>query len=1033
MATNEFELGGAYVSVMPSFANLSDKLSKEFRKAIPAINDLGDKLGSSFTSGIGAKLSAEIAKAAGGAAPLTKALEKAVEGLGRDIEEEIDSAIPATQSLGDALKKSVAGTQKVLRGVFRASSTITAPFNKALMASVQGVGRGLSDTLNVAAKGAMTGLAASVGAVGGQVIGGGLNRALSLNSASAKLQALGYQGKEFDAIMKNALDAVNGTSYGLQDSVGAAGGLLAAGVKPGEELLGVLKNTVKLSDMSGRTLKEMGSMMGKNAAAGIVQMEDLNQLIDSNIPIMSALAKELGKGVPEIKKMASEGKISFEDLNKTIASIEFDSVLLGTKDVSVAFGNLRSSLSKQGAKLWTPIIDGILPIIITARKMVDEFGNQFNFTPIVTKISDHMKKISEAFDKFKDAQGNIDGSKIKNVLDDIENRYKKFKETIKGFEGPIIGIIAGMSGSMLAGIPIIGPLFAGITPLVGLFAGTLIQAFKSSEKLQTAVGGLGGWLTDLGTRIASIFTGSGSENPMKDFGDRLAEGLQVVKMVFTQIVLALVERAPEIRDSIKGVWEAITKALGNGDKGIDGKAIGNIIVDSIKTFAGYIETVVPIMANLAKSVIGIVTSDGMTGFFKWIAGVAAYVAANQDALLKLGIVLGTLFVAKKLSGPIIAMIGFLGKLKVPASAMKIGPVLGKMIAGVISGIKPAVLAVFKALPFILGGIAAFAIIMAAIAGVGWLANLPGVMDALRGFGDLLREIGKWISEGVGGFIKTIMPLLEFLKDYLLKAMVIVGDVLVKLTGVIGDSAAKITTAIYEGKAKVVTATADGIANVATAVSNGQALVLTAAAGLADSILGGMTKLVDSVSNFFLVLAFQGEAAGKGAHAAAGGILALMQAIGGGSLQAGMGAAAGAIFAGITGQDSPIEAMLQAVERLAAVNAVVLSMPIAWSAVLGSALAFGLAIPNAIANGFTANSGLMKSAIGLQIDSMLNDAQALLDSKPLIIRTKLDQDSFNSTSVGAGSVSNSNTYNNQRNTTVMAQGFNSLDAILRASR
>lgn len=1032
MATNEFELAGAYVSVMPSFANLSDKLSKEFRKAIPAINDLGDKLGSSFTSGIGAKLSAEIAKAAGGAAPLTKALEHAVQGLGHDIEEEVTSAIPATQSLGDALKKSVAGTQKVLQGVFKASSVITAPFNKALMASVQGIGKGLSDTLSVASKGAMTGLAASVGAVGGQVVGGGLNRALSLNSASAKLQALGYQGKEFDAIMKNALEAVNGTAYGLQDSVGAAGGLLAAGVKPGDELLGVLKNTVKLSDMSGRSLKEMGSMMGKNAAAGIVQMDDLNQLIDSNIPIMSELSKTMGKSVPEIKKMASAGKITFDDLNKTISNMTFDSVLLGTKDVGVAFGNLRSALSRQGATLWQPIIDGLLPIIITSRKIVDEFGKQFNFTPITTKIADHMKKIGEVFQKFNDDQGNIDGSKIKNLLDDIEGRYKKFKDTIKGFEGPIIGIIAGMSGSILAGIPIIGPLFAGITPVVGLFAGTLFQAFRSSEKLQDTIKGLGKWITDLSTNFATLFTGEGGKNPMGAFGDKLAAGIEKVKKIITDVIGKLVERGPEIRDAIKSVWDSIKNALGNGD-GFNGAAIGNIIVETIKTFAGYLQTVIPIMVNLAKSVSAIITSDGMTGFFKWIAGVAAYVAANQDVLLKLGVFLGALFVAKKLSGPILATVSFLGKLKVPATAMKIGPVLGKMIAGLIDGIKPAMTAVLKALPYILGGIAAFAIIMAAIAGVGWLANLPGVMDALRGFGSLLHEIGSWISDGVSQFIKTVMPLLEFLKGYLLGAMAVIGDILVKLTAAIGDGAAKITTAYYEGKAKVVTATADGLANVASAVLVGQAVVLKAAAGLADSILGGMTNLVNSVSNFFLVLASQGEAAGKGAYAAAGGILALMQAIGGGSLQAGIGSAAGAIFAGMTGQGSPLESMLQAVERLAAVNSVVLSMPIAWSAVLGSALAFGLAIPDAIANGINQNSTLMKNSLGVQLESMLNDAQARLDAKPLIIRTKLDQESFNATSVGSGSVSNSNTYNNQRNTTVMAQGFNSLDAILRAAR
>jgi tape measure domain-containing protein len=975
---------------MPSLSGISDLLSKEFRKAIPAIHDLGDQLGTSFTSGIGAKLAAEISKAAGGAAPLTKALENAVAGLGEQITDETEDALPAADHFGDRLKRSIAGTDKVLKGIFKGGATITAPFNKALMAGVQGVGKGLSDTLSLATKTAVTGLATSVGAIGAQTLGGGLNRALGINAASAKLQALGYQGAEFDSIMKSAADSVDGTAFALNDSVGASAGLLAAGIKPGTELTGILKNAAKLADISGRSFADMGSILAKNAASGVVQMEDLNQLMDSGVPITSYLAKNLGKSVAEIKKMSSAGDISFKDLNDAVNSIDFDSALLASKDVGLAFKNLKSQLSKQGEKLWTPIIDGLLPVIITARTLIMEFGKQFNFTPIQTKLSEAMAKIGSAFDQFKNAEGKIDGSKIKTVLDQITTKFETFKTTIKGFEGPIIGIIAGMSGSLLSGIPIIGPAFAGITPLVGLFAGTLIQAYKNSENLRNTIKSLGDWVLGLGTAFATIFASKGSTNPMAEFGDKLAVGIEFLKTLISGIVETLVKRGPEIMEAIDSVWKSITGALGGGE-GINGAAVGGIIVDTIKTFAGYVATVIPIIIDLAKNVIKIVTSDPMTGFFKWVGDLAKFIASNEQLLIGLGIALGTLFVGGKLAGPLMAFITFLGQFRVPPAARAAGPAMGEVIAGFIKGIKPVMQAVIGALPYILIGIGVFALILATLAGIGWLANLPGVMDALRGFGDVIDEIASWIGSIVKQLVEAVMPAIDK----------VLG--LIKSTG---DNLAKVWTAIagiFDFKASFTFNTAD------------------------------IAPAVDSVGRLFTTLADKGVAAAVGAYAAAAGIGALLLSLGGGSAAAGAGTLIGSIFSGIAGQASPLESMLQAVERLAAVNAIVLSMPISWNAVLGAAISFGIAIPVAIAAGIEANGSQMKDALIGQIDTMLTEAQSKLDSTPLQIRAELDSNAAALSTSGIRSSSSSNSYNNSKTYNLSTPGENSFAAFLRSGR
>jgi tape measure domain-containing protein len=988
-ASKEFEMASAYVSVMPSFENLSEKLSKEFRKAIPAIDELGLKLSTSFTAGIGDKLSAEILKAAGSSAPLTKAFEKAVSGLGQDIENEVDQALPSTRKFGEGLKKGIEGTDRIIANAFKISSTLTAPLNKALKASVAGVGQGLSDTVTFGLKTATAAAATSLGAVTAQALGGGFNRAMGLNAADAKLKALGYQGEEFAAIMKAAGDSVDGTAYTLQDSVGASVGFLAAGIKPGEELHDVLRTTVKLADISGESFDRMGSMMSKNAASGVVQMDDLNQLMDAGVPITAYLAKNLGKSVAEIKKMSSAGDISFNDLAKAIDSIDFDSALLASKDVGLALKNVRAQLSKQGANLWTPVVDGLLPILIDARTLIIEFGKQFNFTPVQTKISDAMKKIREQFDIFKDADGKIDGSKVKKVLEDITSKFEQFKATIKGFEGPIVGVIAGMSGSLLAGIPIIGPAFAGITPMVGLFAGTLFQAYQHSKSLQDTIKGLFGWFGKLGGQLATIFTGKGGDDPMGAFGDKLAKGIQGIQKVVEDIVGVLVTRAPEIREAFGEIWGAIKQALGDG-QGITGDRIGRFIVDTFKTFAGYVSTAIPIIAAIAKTLAGIVTSDFMARFFEGLGKVATYVAGNEGVMLALGITLSSLFVAGKLSKPLMSAIDFIGKFKAPKGVEKVGETVGTAVGGFVKGIAGVFKIIAQELKWIVLGIAALAVIYAELAGIGYLVNLPGVKDALNGFGDLMHMVAGWAADLINQLLTAIMPAID-------KIVGLVATIVEKLTGVW-----KAIADVFDVKAVFTFNTAD------------------------------IAPAVDALNRMFSTLADKGVAAGIGGYAAAAGLGALMLALGGGSAAAGAGNLIGAIFSGIAGKGNPLDEMLQAVERLAAVNAVVLSMPISWTQVLGQAVQFGLAIPEAIASGILSNSAMLRNSLGTALDQMMSEAQAKLDATPLMVRAQLDSNFAGASTAGNANISN-NTYNNQRNTTVMATGFNSLDAILRSGR
>ena len=101
--------------------------------------------------------------------------------------------------------------------------------------------------LKVAAAGAGGAIA---GVLGGSIVKG-FNRLRDIESAEAKLTGLGHSAETVEGVMKNALAAVKGTSFGLGDAAGLAGTLVASGIKPGKELEKTLKLTADSATIAG--------------------------------------------------------------------------------------------------------------------------------------------------------------------------------------------------------------------------------------------------------------------------------------------------------------------------------------------------------------------------------------------------------------------------------------------------------------------------------------------------------------------------------------------------------------------------------------------------------------------------------------------------------------------------------------------------------------------------------------------------------------------------------------------------------------
>src|SRR5699024_4143792 len=152
-------------------------------------------------------------------------------------------------------------------------------------------GSALGSTLKKWGKRAAITAGAAVATGLGSALTLGFQRLTAIENAEAKLRGLGHSAEEVEGIMKNALDAVKGTAFGLDEAAGLAGVMVASGVEPGKELERVLGLVADSATIAGTGLDDMGLIWGKVAAKGKVDGQIVNQMLERQIPILDMLGE----------------------------------------------------------------------------------------------------------------------------------------------------------------------------------------------------------------------------------------------------------------------------------------------------------------------------------------------------------------------------------------------------------------------------------------------------------------------------------------------------------------------------------------------------------------------------------------------------------------------------------------------------------------------------------------------------------------------------------------------------------------------
>ena len=414
----------------------------------------------------------------------------------------------------------------------------------------------------------------AVGAVAGTALVKGFQRLTSIENAQAKLKGLGNDAEDVEKIMGNALTAVKGTAFGLDEAATTAAGAVAAGIAPGAELERMLGSVANAAAAAGTPMAEMGSIFNKVATVDMAQMDVLNQVSDRGIPIMAALADTLGVTTGEVRKMASAGEIGFSEFETAMISASGTVAEEMGKTTTGSFANMMASLSRLGEAL----LKGIFPAFATT---------------------------------FTAAGGFIDGltEKIGPVAEVIGQRLG---DALAGI-GPALSTIGDSLTPVLENL---GSVASGVFDQIGPAAAIVVEAFAplipQVMELATQFSPLSIILQVVGQVLPQLVPG------LAQAGAAVGTLLSAVVPLVSQLVGALV---PILVQLFSGVLPPLLDAF---------NSVTSALMPLVEAIMGLLipafEFLLPIVVGIVEGIVGNIIG-AVEGIVRVITGVVDFVTA----------------------------------------------------------------------------------------------------------------------------------------------------------------------------------------------------------------------------------------------------------------------------------------------------------------------------------------------------------------------------------------------------------------------
>ena len=196
------------------------------------------------------------------------------------------------------------------------------------------------------------------------IISGGIKRAMNIENAHFQLQALLKDEAKVQAVMDNAMEAVDGTAYAYDEAAKAASQFAASGIQAGDAMLGALKGITGVAAMTNSSFEDISRIFTTVAGNGRLMGDQLLQLSGRGLNAASTISdyyrQVLGKASmteAKIREMVSKGQISFKTFSDAMTWAFGDSAKRANETFTGAMSNMKSALARIGAGFVSPLVE----------------------------------------------------------------------------------------------------------------------------------------------------------------------------------------------------------------------------------------------------------------------------------------------------------------------------------------------------------------------------------------------------------------------------------------------------------------------------------------------------------------------------------------------------------------------------------------------------------------------------------------------------------------------------------------------------
>jgi len=274
------------------------------------------------------------------------------------------------------------------------------------------------------------------------IIEGGTRRAHAIEQAKFQFEGLGLDVEE---VMNNALDAVRGTAFGLDEAAGLAAQFGAGGLAAGDQMTGALRGVAGAAAQVGTSYRDMGFIFSDVAAQGKLTNQHLFSFSSRNLNMAAALAKQWGITETEVREMATNSEISFAEFSKAADDAFGAHATEANETYTGALANVHAAMSRLGEDFLTPKFE--------AQRKV------FNIlAPTIDKVADAMIPLVSVWTKLV----NVAGRRVGNFLEGLD--FTPLAVTIKKIAPEIQNIFRNISTAVRKIILPIKEAFTDIFP-----------------------------------------------------------------------------------------------------------------------------------------------------------------------------------------------------------------------------------------------------------------------------------------------------------------------------------------------------------------------------------------------------------------------------------------------------------------------------------------------------------------------------------------------------------------------------------------